>query len=170
MLNKEKGSVLVDTSFLITLYDDSRTHHKIAKKYFKYFLGHSITLRLSTIVIAEFHQMQSIIDVVGSGSYIILPYNFEDAMKTADIAYQLGGVERKRDGTNPKYKDDLKLIAQAQCHDLDFIITEDASTLARYCARLSKAGVLNTKPIILSEGYDESHFNNGQTSLLDKKE
>lgn len=166
MSDKEKHSVLVDTSFLITLYDDSRTHHKTAKKYFKYFLGRSITLHLSTIVIAEFHQMQSIIDVVGSGNFIILPYNYEDSMKTADIAYQLGGVERKRDGSNPKYKDDLKLIAQAQCHEIDFIITEDSSTLARYCERLSKAGVLSTKPIILSEGYDESHFNNGQASLL----
>ena len=164
-MSDKKLSVLVDTSFLITLFDDKRTHHKVAKKYYKYFLGHSITMYLSPIVVAEFHQMQSIVDIVGSGNFILLPFNYPDGMNSADIAYKLGGVERKRDGTNPKYKDDLKIISQAQTNEITFIITEDDSTLARYCKRLQDAKVLGTKVITLSGGYDESWFNGGQSSL-----
>jgi hypothetical protein len=165
-MSDKQLSVLVDTSFLISLYDDTRPNHKVAKKYHKYFIKHSIVMCLSPIVIAEFHQMQSIVDVVGSGNYRIIPFNYDDGLNSADIAYKLGGVSRKRDGTNPKYKDDLKLIAQTVTEDISFIITEDKSTLARYCTKLQSAKVLNTKVIVLSDAYDESWFNGGQATLV----
>lgn len=158
-------SVLVDTSFLITLFDDTREHHKIAKKYYKHFLDNGITIYLSPIVVAEFHQMQSIVDIVGSGNFMQLPFNYLDGIAAADIAYKLGGVERKRDGTNPKYKDDLKLIAQAENHKISFIITEDKSTLARYVERLNEAKVLGTHCITLKEGFELTWFNGGQSTL-----
>lgn len=160
-----RPSVLVDTSFLISLFDPERPHHSIAKKYYKYFIRNSIDMHLSVIVIAEFNQVQPIADVMSSGNFIPLPFNFEDSLKTSDVAYQLGGVERKRDGSNPKYKDDLKLLAQASCNNIDFIITEDESTLARYCERLSKGGIISLSSIVLAKGFDVSSFNGGQSSL-----
>lgn len=51
-------SVLIDTSFLITLADDTRPNHEVAKKYYKDFIRRGITMRLSTIVISEFQQVQ----------------------------------------------------------------------------------------------------------------
>lgn len=165
MPEPKKMSVLVDTSFLITLFDDKREHHKTAKKYYKHFIDKGIVMLLSPVVIAEFHQMQSIVDVIGSGNFKVEPFNYLDGISAADIAFKLGGVERKRDGTNPKYKDDLKLIAQADNNKVDFIITEDKSTLARYIERLNEAKVLNTKCIILKDGFELSWFNGGQSSL-----
>jgi hypothetical protein len=162
---KNKLSALADTSYLITLFDDSRPHHKVAKKYYRYCLDNSVTLYLSAIVVSEFHQMQSIVDIVGSGNFRMLPFNYDDGLQAADVAYQLGGVERKRDGTNPKYKDDLKLIAQARVNEIDFILTEDESTLVRYCKRLSDAGLLKAAPIVMSAGFDASPFNDGQSAL-----
>lgn len=121
---------------------------------------------LSTIVISEFQQMQSVVDLINSGAYLPLAYNYEDAIKTAELAFNLGGTDRRGDG-NPKYKDDLKLMAQAEFNEIDFIITEDESTLARYCEKLKSAGMFSPKVILVKDGFDTSHFNNGQSSLIE---
>jgi predicted nucleic acid-binding protein len=48
-------TVLVDTSFLITLANPTqRKHHKIAVQYFRASVDRGVVLHLSTIVIAEF--------------------------------------------------------------------------------------------------------------------
>ncbi len=167
MSKNQNLSVLVDTSFLITLYDKERANHSIALKYFEYFLSNSIKIYLSTIVISEFHQGQSITDIISSGNYIVLPYNFEDAVETARMAYDLGNVSRKR-ASRPELKDDLKLMGQAVFNDIDFIITEDESTLARFCKRLSDSKMYKLKTIIVKDGFDASYFQGGQSSLLDK--
>ncbi len=46
-------SVLLDTSFFIRLLNDNDSLHKNARDYFKYFLENDITLKISTISIAE---------------------------------------------------------------------------------------------------------------------
>lgn len=158
-------SVLVDTSFLITLYDDRRPNHAIAKQYFKYFLDNDITLFLSSVVIAEFNQVQPIAKLLASGNFIPLPFNVDDAIRTGDIVFQMGDIQRRRGSGNPKYADDIKLIAQADLKNIDFIITEDGSTLAHYCEALNSGSIIKTKAIKLVDGYDESYFNEGQTSL-----
>lgn len=160
-------TVLVDTSFLITVYDKDRANHALALKYYKYFIKNSIKMYLSSIVVSEFQQMQSIVDLINTGNYILLPYNYDDAIKTAEVSYNLGGTDRRGD-SNPKYKDDLKLMGQAESNSTDFIITEDESTLARYCEKLSKAGIFKPKIIIVKNGFDTSAFNNGQSSLIDE--
>lgn len=166
MHDKPEYSVLVDTSFLITLYSVDRPNHAVALRYFKYFLKNSIKLYLSTIVISEFQQMQPIVDLVNSGNYIILPYNYNDAIKTAEIAFNLGGVVR-RDASNPKYKDDLKIMGQAEENQVICIITEDKSTLAKYSEKLAKASMFKPKIIIVKDGFDTSLFNNGQSTLIE---
>jgi hypothetical protein len=170
MANDRKKSVLIDTSFLITLYaakieEADRKNQSVAKKYFRYFLDNSIRMLLSTVVVSEFQQMQPIVDIVNSGNYIILPYNYEDAVATADIAYNVDGVIRG--SGRAEFKDDLKLMGQAKAENIDFLITEDSSTLAKYCEKLTKAGMFKTRVITLESGFDNSHFANGQKSLLD---
>jgi predicted nucleic acid-binding protein len=169
MSDKRSLSVLVDTSFLISVYDSSRQNHATAKKYYKYFLRNAIKMHLSTIVISEFQQMQPIVDIINTGHFMQLPFNYEEAIKTAEIAYNLGGTDR-RGQSQPKYKDDLKLMAQAEHNEINFIITEDESTLARYCEKLSKAGMFKPEIIIVSKGFQSSWFNDGQSSLIDNVE
>lgn len=171
MANEKKQSVLVDTSFLITLYaaktgDGERKNHSVAKKYFKYFLENSMHLILSTIVISEFQQMQPVVDLINSGNYVTLPYNYDDAIATAEVAYNVDGVIRG--SGRAEFKDDLKLMGQVKAQNIDFIITEDDSTLVKYCKKLIKAGMFKTKIILLKDGFDDSHFANGQKSLLDE--
>lgn len=156
-------SVLVDTSFLIVLYDSSRDEHDVAKKYFRYFLRHNIIMHLSPIVISEFHQVQSIADILRSGDFKIVPFNVDHAIEAADIAYNLRG---ERPASKPEFKDDLKLMAQAKKEGMDFIITNDTNTLARYCKRLSEAGMFDPKVIPTTEDFSETWFSpDGQSSL-----
>jgi len=162
-------SVLVDTSYLITVYDKNRPNNGTAYKYYRYFLKNKITMLLSTIVITEFQQGQPVADIINSGHYIILPFNFDDAVKAADIAYNLGGTDRRGDSM-PKFEDDLKIMAQAEFNKIDFIITEDESTLARYCKKLQKAGMFDSKVIVVKDGFDASWFNDGQSTLLDEED
>lgn len=164
MPENKQLSVLVDTSFLISLYDDSREHHENALKYFKYFLKNGVKIFLSTVVIQEFHQKQTILDLIKTGNYQILPFNFDEAIAAANISHDLGNNSRM--GSRPEYRDDIKIIGQAKAKNIDFIITEDESTLAKYCASLRTLGVLSTKIIIVNEGYDVSVFNGGQQELI----
>lgn len=167
-MSENKGlSVLIDTTFLITLYNKDRNNHGIAKKYFKHFIKKEIKMYLSTIVISEYQQMQPITEIISSGNYLVLPYNYEDAIKTAEIVFHLGGASRKS-SHRAQFKDDLKLMGQAAYKGIDFIITEDESTLARYCKKLNDARLFNPKVILLKDGFDTSVFNSGQSSLLDK--
>lgn len=157
-------AVLVDTSFLIILYDDSREEHAVAKKYFKYFLKNNIKMYLSPIVVSEFHQMQSVADILRSGNYLIMPFNVDHGIEAADIAYNLRGF--KRPTSNAEFKDDLKLMGQAKKEKMNYIITNDTSTLARYCERLAEAGMFDSKVIPINQPFNESWFtSDGQASL-----
>lgn len=158
-------SVLIDTSFLITLADDSRSNHEVAKKYYKEFIKREITMYLSTIVISEFQQMQPVTDLVVSGNYMPLAFNFDDAIKTAEVAFNLGGTDRRGENRS-NCKDDIKLIGQAEANSISLVITDDSGTLFRFCDKLHKAGIIKVKPIKLDDGYDSALFNNGQASLI----
>ncbi len=162
--DNKKMTVLVDTSFLITLYDKTRPNNPTAFKYLNYFLDNLIDMYLSTIVISEYQQMQPIVDIINSGNYIPISYNYEDAIKTAEIAYNISGEKR---GSRAEFKDDLKLMGQAEFNNITFIITDDETTLAKYCERLSGAKMFKPKIIIMSKGFDSSIFNDGQASLIE---
>lgn len=167
MSSKKQRCVLVDTGFVISVFDETRPNHSTAKKYYKYFLKNSIKMCLSTIVISEFQQMQSVVDLMNTGHFVPLPFNYDDAIKAADLAYNLGGANRKGD-TQAKYKDDIKLMGQASAQDIEYIITEDENTLARYCERLSKAGMFNPHVIVVGAKFDATPFNGGQSALIDE--
>ena len=68
--------------------------------------------------------------------------------------------------TRPVARDDIKLIAQA-CHErIPFLLTEDASSLHKYCKRLRDTGACQVRTILLSAGYDPGAFRlDGQQGL-----
>jgi len=47
-------------------------------------------------------------------------------------------------------------MAQASHESIPFILTEDASTLYKYCERLRSSGNLNVRAIKLVDGFDSS--------------
>lgn len=162
MPKQSRRSVLIDTSFLITLFDDSRANHTVAKQYYQFFINNQIDMYISAIVASEYEQKASIDEIFETGNFISLPFNFDDGKVAGNFASSLNG---SRDGTSrDAAKDDVKLLAQASNNELDFVATDDASTLASYCRRLNKTGRLNTTVITL-ESFDISNFNGGQTSL-----
>lgn len=73
-------SVLLDTSFFLRLFDTSSPLHENAKSYYKYFLEHDITLKISTIAIAEFCVKGEITDLPLRNMKII-PFNFDHAQQ-----------------------------------------------------------------------------------------
>ena len=171
----KKFSILVDTSYLITLSDHkNRSNGSTALDYQKYFQDNGYDLLLSTIVVAEFQQGQDIGDILQLGSFRLLPYNLEDARMTAHVIQEhnrikaagVSGGASALQVSRAQFKDDYKIIGQAENHKIDFIITDDVSTLARYTEKLCKADSISVKVIKLAEGFNMSHFNGGQITLV----
>lgn len=159
-------SVLLDTSYLITLVDHARPNHQAAAKYYRHMLAESIPMYFSAIVAAEFGIKQALTELPLK-NFRQVPFNIPHGKKAAQLWNALGtfdGVARH------VARDDIKLIAQA-CHDeIPFVLTEDASSLKKYCDRLRNSGACQVKSILLSSGYDPSAFRlDGQQGLdLDK--
>lgn len=167
MPKSHRQSVLLDTSFLITLYDTTRDNHENAKKYFKYFIASSIDMYISSIVASEYQQKGDINVIFNTNSFIDCPFNRGDGVIAGDFQKILSG--RNPNDSRNAVKDDVKLLAQCANYEFDFIITDDASTLAKYCKRLYELGKIPTKSITMNE-FDLSIFRDGQTSLLDSIE
>lgn len=77
-------SVLVDTSFLITLADSSRRHHAVGWRYFDECARQGVIMYLSAIVIAEFSVRQSIEDL-GLRHFIALSFTSAHALEAGRI-------------------------------------------------------------------------------------
>jgi hypothetical protein len=154
-------AVVLDTSFLITLANAARPYHETARKYWRYFLDNEIIVYLPTIVVSEFQLRQEIPPVI-LRSCIILPFNWNDALKAADLDF----TQFKKEGQDRvALKDDIKIIAQAAVIKASHLITEDEETLFRYAATLRLKGKLDLRVIVLGKGFDESFLNDGQREL-----
>lgn len=149
------AGALLDTSFLITLSDRNRDHHQAAKRYWKHFLETQIPLFLSTIVVSEFSVKQPIGPEI-LRHCVVLPFNYQDALKSAELhklRYSGAGVSRDA------LKDDLKLIAQAELSQAEFLITDDSETMFKFIQHLRAAGATSVKPVKLEDGFDTSMLN-----------
>ena len=155
------SAFLVDTSFLITLADDSRPHHAHAMCYFREAVTRGATLYLSAVVISEFHAKQPITDLP-LRNFRVLPFNIDHAMMTGELSSAI-----RRDPSDPRdsVKDDLKLLAQAVCTAIPYVLTEDERTLAKFAKQLEVAGRSGVKAVLLRDGFDRAWFNNGQQGL-----
>jgi hypothetical protein len=156
------NSVLLDTSFLISLSDPARTHHTAAVQYYKECLHRQVPMYLSTVVISEFQVKQAINDLP-LRIFVVLPFNVDHAMCCGLIIRQM---TRDPEDDRVRVKDDFKLLAQCDCEAISHLISEDASTLAKYLDRARDAGLATTKVVLLRDGFDAAWFDNGQKRLL----
>jgi len=157
-------SVLLDTSFLITLIDKNRPHHATAEKYYRYMLQTELPMYFSAIVASEFAVKQSITDLPMK-NFRHLHFNIPHGQTAAALWNCLG----PRDEGDDRHvvRDDVKLIAQASHENIGFILTEDTSTLHNYCERLRIAGKIETHSITLKGGFDINVFNKHPQKKLD---
>lgn len=164
MSKQTHQKVLVDTSFLITLFNRDRKNHIIAKRYYIYFIRHNIDMYLSTIAISEYNQKASIEPILATNNFIPLTFTVPDGMISGRFSKKLKGENRESGDKRDVVKDDVKMLAQCANNDFDYLVTDDSSTMAKWANRLHDMGDLRTQAIPISK-YDESIFNNGQTSL-----
>jgi len=119
---------------------------------------------LSTIVASEFHVGQPL-HTLPLHQFIVLPFNFDHAVMAGDLYSALMQTARDWDGQRGAVKDDVKLIAQAECSAVPFLLTADEQTLCKYARRLAKAGRAQVRPVVMSNGFDAAWLQNGQQSL-----
>lgn len=156
------NSVLLDTSFLISLSDPARPHHEAAVAYYRECTRRQVPMYLSTIVISEFQVKQAINDLP-MRNFVVLPFNVDHAMSCGLI---IRTMPRDPEDDRVRVKDDFKLIAQCDCEIISHLLTEDANTLAKYLNRARDAGLAATKVVLLKAGFDAAWFENGQTRLV----
>lgn len=155
--------VLLDTSFLITLVNDQRPNHKTASRYFHHMFQNDVPIYLSAIAAAEFSVKQPVTDL--PLNYLrILNFNLAHSQQAARLFNAL--ESRDQGDSRVAVRDDVKLMAQASHEQIGLILTEDASTLYKYCERLRIAGQIQTRAITLKDGFDAGVFNeDGHRSL-----
>lgn len=153
--------MLLDTSFLITLVDPSRPHHEVAKRYYRECIRRRVVMFLSTIVIAEFHVKQPITDLA-LRNFLPLPFNIDDAMACGELFRRIG---RDEGDDRVRFKDDLKIIAQAIVSRASYVLCEDESSMAKYLRRAREHDSSAPKVVLLKDGYTEALFNEGQEGL-----
>jgi predicted nucleic acid-binding protein len=157
------ASVLLDTSFLISLVDSSRPNHSIAAMFYRMMLDQNLTMYFSAIVAAEISIKQPITDFPLK-NFRTVPFNILHAVEAGRIWNALGA--RDSGDARGAIRDDVKLIAQADHESIAFIITEDASTLFKYCERLRSAGSVKVRAVKLEDGFNANAFRmDGQKEL-----
>ncbi|MCB0735939.1 MAG: hypothetical protein KDC92_00405 [Bacteroidetes bacterium] len=117
-----KHSVLLDTSFFVHLLNDEDALHRNALGYFNYFLDHEITLKISTISIAEYC-VRGKIDELPLRNLQIIPFNLNHGKRTGEFARILFDANHQNQlNLTPRaiIPNDSKLFAQA---DLDQTVT-----------------------------------------------
>jgi len=117
-----KHSVLLDTSFFIRLLNDEDALHKNALGYYKYYLENEITLKVSTISIAEYCVLGKLEELPLKDIQII-PFNLNQAERTGEFAkiiFSENKVSREKLSPRAIIPNDAKLFAQA---DLDKSVT-----------------------------------------------
>ena len=105
------NSVLLDTSFLITLSDPARANHAVAADYYRECVRRQVRMYLSTIVISEYQVKQAINDLP-LRNFVVLPFNVDHAMRCGLIVRQM---QRDPVDDRVRVKDDFKLLAQCDC-------------------------------------------------------
>lgn len=155
--------VLLDTSFLITLVDQNRIHHDTAVQYYRLMLEQQVPMYFSAIVAAEFAIKQPITDLPLK-NFRAIPFNIPHGQEAGRLWNLLW--TREDNTPRPVARDDVKLIAQAIHESIPFILTEDASTLHKYCERLVANGRSRIRAVKLSDGFDPCAFRaDGQRGL-----
>lgn len=158
------ASVLLDTSFLITLVDRNRPNHRVASQYYRYMLEYEIPMYFSAIAASEFEIKQPITELPLK-NFRSLPFNMPHARVAARF---WNALSRSRESNTPRHvaRDDIKLIAQASHEVIGHILTEDRASLYRYCVRLREFEHCDVHAVVLADGFDDCAFrSDGQRGL-----
>lgn len=157
------AAFMLDTSFLITLVDDTRTHHVVARRYFEYALQQGVPLHVSTLVLAEFAIKQAVTDLP-LNALLVVPFNIRHA---AISGVFVGAILPARDVGDDRtsVRADLQLIAQAHIEGVPYLLTEDRRTLSKYVDRARTAGICQCRAVVLADGFEAAWFNDGQGAL-----
>jgi thioredoxin-related protein len=121
---------------------------------------------LPTVVAAEFSVVQPITDLP-LRNFRVLPFNLPEAVKCAELNVHHYRQQLGSTGQRDSVKDDFKIIAQAVVQQARLLVTEDETTLCKYCERLKTDGKIKFRVVKLSGGFDEAQVNeDGQRPLL----
>jgi hypothetical protein len=143
-------SVLLDTSFVISLVDDSRENHQKAVQFYKYFIENKIAMILSSIVTSEFCTKQDITDLP-LNNFKPLPFNIPDSYHISSL---FDDIYKNRDGQNRAcVKDDYKILSQCVFNKIDYFITEDFN-LHKKVLNLKSSKKLHLTSLHLPDGYE----------------
>jgi len=132
-----KHSVLLDTSFFVRLLNDEDPLHNNAKKYYRFFLENDITLKVSTISIAEYC-VRGKIDELPLRNIRIIPFNLDEAKRTGEFAEAIFAENRVlKEKLSPRaiIPNDSKLFAQADLdNSITLFITSDSRSKSTFSA------------------------------------
>jgi hypothetical protein len=144
------NSVLLDTTFLISLVDNTRQNHTIAKDFYKYFIDNKYHMILSSIVTSEFCIKQPLTDLPLS-NFKALPFNIPDSHHLSSLF--LDEFKGQLDGTcRAAVKDDFKIVSQCNFNKIGYFITED-EPLCNKLRLLRSNGKIQFNTLFLPDGY-----------------
>lgn len=148
--------VLFDTCILIRLMNEADPLHADVFACFKYCLENKMLVMTSTVCIAEYAVQAAAENIFPEIK--VLPFSHEAAIIAGGLATPADPGD-KRDCV----KDDFKIIATAVADDIDFIVTKDKKTFAKYAARAKTARGAKFKVVLIdgSEPFSERIFNDG---------
>lgn len=125
-------SVLLDTSFFIRLLNSEDPYHQSALDYYRYFMEKGITMKMSTIAIAEFCVKGSLADLP-IRNLMFVPFNVNHATKAGELMAIVYDEKQKRGAKiNPRsvVPNDTKMFAQADItNDIKFFCTADSEAV-----------------------------------------
>lgn len=124
-------SVLLDTSFLISLTNPKFDGHENAKEYILTFSQREIDMYLSSIVLSEFTARQPLSDIPQEflDCFHHLPFTIIDG----DLAGQMVGKKGELDGADrTRVKDDFKIFAQIANNSIKGFASGDKKDAKRY--------------------------------------
>lgn len=147
------NSVLLDTSFLISLVDASRDNHNKAREFYKYFIDNKIAMVLSAIVTSEFCIKQPITDLPLE-NFRPLPFNLPDSYHISNLFENKfknidSGISRV------SVKDDYKIASQCNFNKITYLLTEDEPLFTLLNSLQSEKNI-SFKPLLLQDGYEKS--------------
>lgn len=155
-------SILLDSSYVVTLVDSSRKNHLHAKNYYKHLLQIGAAIHLSTIAISEL-SVRHDIRTLPMGNFRVLPFSARHGIEAGRLWNLL---KREESDVRHVVRDDVKLIAQASIEGLQAILTDDQNTFYKHCERLRVQGHIRPRAVKLSDGFDASFLNfDGQMGL-----
>lgn len=144
--------IMWDTSALISLFDDGRPSHDVAKKCYGRFVEADDCQFVSTIALAEFALRNDPRFILKNRYFQVQDFNVNHALKSAEFK-RLTLEPRVRDDINKRdvIVNDTQIIGQAHVEQVDYILTEDKRTFKRTVDALRNAHEVTMQALLLCE-------------------